>query len=117
MAATATPSLLDKLACLLADGTLSQTQYDDLSAQHTKEFDLAIISPTTVSSYITLSVNPAILRSTSAVLNTPELLEGILLHLDEQTLHTRVPLVCKEFQKATQSSIRIRRILFLSPDR
>ena len=83
IAATAAPSLLDKLACLLADDTHSQTHWIDLSEQYTKAVDIATVSPTMVSSYITLSVNPASLRPTSAVLNTPELLERILLHLDE----------------------------------
>lgn len=53
--------------------------------------------------------------ATNRVLNSPELLELILLHLPVKDLLTRIPAVCKHWRSLHKSSINIQRALFLAP--
>lgn len=49
------------------------------------------------------------------VLQTPELLENILLQLPIKDLLLRVPLVCKEWQASIAASPRLQQALFFKP--
>ena len=116
MAPAVSLSMPDKLAELPASGHLTQAQHDNLIAQYREDLDLALRSPITSGSRVTLSMNPGVIHAAAPALNTPELLESILVLLPKHTLRTRIPLVCKGFLAATHSSVRIRSILFLAAD-
>ncbi|KAK3722174.1 hypothetical protein LTR37_002607 [Vermiconidia calcicola] len=108
---TAATTLLNEL---LSSGRITKFEFDRLNAvcqQLPAEDDSQIQGNVTLR-----TPDRKRIETVSRVLNTPELLEHILVQMLTSDLLLRAQLACKTFRDAIDSSVRIRRLLHREPD-
>ena len=111
------PAAKALLQDLLKRGRVSPEEFAVLSAAlyKTNAEDRILIRGNVTVSFDTAKVRDR-LEAVSPVFNTVELLEQILLNTDLEDLLLRLQLVCKRFHKTINTSLPIRRQLFVEPD-